>query len=60
MFTISGIPFSIYALFFYKTEFKKSDKEGHFSSFNENKLITYNEHDPIEQNQNESVLSSQY
>lgn len=28
-------PFAIYILFIYKTDFKKSKQEGHYSSFNE-------------------------
>ena len=44
-------PFTIYVLGFYKTDFKKSNREGHFSSFNERTPLTFEEdQEPIQIN----------
>lgn len=37
------LPFTVYILIVYKTDFKKSNKEGHFSSFNEKIPLPFEE-----------------
>lgn len=42
------VPLTIYIVFFYKTDFKKSSKEGHFSSFNERMPVQFEEEEDTE------------
>jgi hypothetical protein len=50
------IPFTFYILAHYKTDFKKSNKEGHFSSFNEKMPLPFVEDVEEEEGKNQDRI----